>query len=196
MPITYTNRKGFTFYLCKGVTKTGKPRYYFASEPKGAPVEQIPAGFVISESVNGVVSLTKARPMLILPEESAAVQAAVQRHRKAGNYRVNVRHNQIEIYERVGPDADTLLTIFKEEEGRLDAGIRERVENEMDRYSQFTPILRLILTDAETRTFGAQRMCYLGSIDDWIDLGYSGTAAQLARRLIPTLGSDAFFDLH
>jgi hypothetical protein len=200
MPIKYTNRKGFTFYLCKGVTKTGKPRYYFAREPKGEPVEQIPAGFVISESVNGVVSLTKARPMLILPEEIAAVQAAVQRHRKAGNYRVNVRHDQIEIYERVGADPGDLIIelqrdgLFKSE---LDKQILdERIRAERERYSQFTPVLRLILTDAETRTFGAQRMCYLGSIDDWIDLGYSGTAAQLAQRLIPTWGSDAFFDLH
>jgi hypothetical protein len=34
MPITYTNRKGVTYHLCRGVTKTGKPRYYFAREPK------------------------------------------------------------------------------------------------------------------------------------------------------------------
>ncbi len=195
MPITYTNRKGLTFHLCQGVTKTGKPRYYFAREPKGAPVEQIPAGFAISESVNGVVSLTKARPMLILPEEVAAVQATVQRHRKTGNYRVSVKHDQIEIYERVGPDADTILAIFKED-GRLDTGIRERVQNEMDRYGQFTPVLCLILTDAEARTFSAQRMCYRSSVDGWLDLHDTGTAAQLARRLIPTLGTDAFFELH
>jgi hypothetical protein len=81
MPITYTNRKGFTFSLCKGITKSGKPRYYFAREPKGEPVEQIPEGFTISESVNGIVSLIKIRPMQILPTEVAAVEAALQRHR-------------------------------------------------------------------------------------------------------------------
>jgi len=41
MPITYTNRKGLTCYLCKSVTKTGKPRYYFAREPEDEPVEEI-----------------------------------------------------------------------------------------------------------------------------------------------------------
>ncbi len=194
MPLTYTNRKGLTFHLCKGVTKTGKPRYYFAREPKGTPVEQIPVGFAISESVNGVVSLTKAKPMLILPEEIAAVKAAVQRHRKAGNYRVSVKPNQIEIYERVGPDADTLLAIFKEDR-RLDTEIRERVQNEMERYSQFTPILRFILADAEKRIFRVMRMCYRSSLYGWLDLHDTGTAAQLARRLIPTLGTDAFFEL-
>jgi len=51
MPVTYTNRKGFTYYLCRGMTKTGKPRYYFAREIKDEPLEQIPDGYTISESV-------------------------------------------------------------------------------------------------------------------------------------------------
>jgi len=42
MTITYTNRKGVTYHLCQGVTKTGKPRYYFARQPKGEPVPEIP----------------------------------------------------------------------------------------------------------------------------------------------------------
>ena len=55
MSITHTNRKGVTFYLGRGVTKTGKPRYFFAREPdKGEPVEAIPEGYEIVESVNGV----------------------------------------------------------------------------------------------------------------------------------------------
>jgi len=57
MPITYANRKGLTYYLCKTVTKSGKPRYVFTREPKGEPVEQVPEGYAIRESVNGVVSL-------------------------------------------------------------------------------------------------------------------------------------------
>jgi hypothetical protein len=74
MPITYTNRKGVTYHLCRGVTKTGKPRYYFAREPKGEALDEIPPGFKISESVNGVVSLMQDRPSPILPAEVAAVQ--------------------------------------------------------------------------------------------------------------------------
>jgi hypothetical protein len=75
-------------------------------------------------------------------------------------------------------------------------GMRERVQNEMDRYSQFTPILRFILADAEKRIFRVERMCYRSMLYGWLDIHDSGTAAQLARRLIPTLGSDAFFELY
>ena len=64
MPVSYTNRKGQTYTLYRGQTKTGKPRYYFgrADQGQGEPVTELPPGFTISESVNGVVSLVKDRP--------------------------------------------------------------------------------------------------------------------------------------
>jgi hypothetical protein len=57
-------------------------------------------------------------------------------------------------------------------------------------------VLRFILLDAEKRTFRVMRMCYLGSIDDWIHVGPIGPVDQLARQLIPKLGTDAFFELY
>lgn len=195
MPVTYTNRKGYTYYLCRGVTKTGKPRYYFAREIKGEPVEKIPEGYEISESVNGIVSLVKARPAQIRPEEIEAVRAAVERHPKPNNYRVNVKPDRIEVYERVGPDANDLVAALAQE-GILRAGLAGRIQTEIEQHGQFTPVLRFILIDAEARNFGVQRMCYLGSIDDWIDVGATGSADELARQLIPRLGTDRFFELY
>ena len=112
MPVTYTNRKGHTYYLCQGLTKTGKLRYYFAREPKEGSPDQIPDGYRISESVNGVVSLVKDRPQLIMPQEVASVETVLARHPKGRDYRVAVQKNQIVIYERLGPDIDTLSAIF------------------------------------------------------------------------------------
>jgi hypothetical protein len=109
MPVTHTNRKGVTYYLCQGVTKTGRPRYYFARKPKGEPVEEMPQGFSISESVNGIVSLVRDRPSQILPQELAAVKAALQRHPQSRNYRVAIKRKRIEVYERVGPSAEELI---------------------------------------------------------------------------------------
>jgi hypothetical protein len=37
-------------------------------------------------------------------------------------------------------------------------------------------------------------MCYLGSIDDFIHIGY-GALNELAEQMIPTLGTDKFFEL-
>src|SRR5437660_5060388 len=108
MPVSYTNRKGMTYILYQGRTRTGKPRYYFgrAGQGQGEPLTEIPPGFTISESVNGVVSLVKDRPSLIQPEEVATIEAAVQQHPQARRYRVAVKHDRIEVYEQAGPDYD------------------------------------------------------------------------------------------
>ncbi|MGA9350032.1 MAG: hypothetical protein WBW48_14685 [Anaerolineae bacterium] len=194
MPVTYTNWRGVTYYLCRGVTKTGKPRYYFAREPKGDPVEQIPEGWKISESVNGAVSLVKDRPAQIRPGEVAAVEAAVQRHPKSHNYHVAVKHNRIEVYERVGLAPDELITELRGV-GLLVPGRAEWLRELLGGRARFTPVLRFILVDAEQRTFCTERWCYLGSIDDWIDVGPMGPVDRLARQWIPKLGTDALFEV-
>src|SRR5206468_9930674 len=96
MPLSYTNRKGVTYTLYRGQTRTGKPRYYFGrpGQGQGVPVTELPPGFTISESVNGVVSLVKDRPALIQPEEAAAVEVAVQQQPEARRYRVAVKGNR------------------------------------------------------------------------------------------------------
>jgi hypothetical protein len=195
MPITYTNRKGVTYHLCRTVTKTGKPRYVFAREPKGEPVDEIPEGWWLSESVNGVVSLVKAQPSQILPDEVAAVEAAVGRHPKARNYRVADKRDRIEVYERVGPDAGDLVAGLPGL-GLEMRGIVDRLRADMDRHAQFTPILRFILIDAAERIFRVERMCYRSSVDGWLDVHHWGPVDQLARDWIPRLGTDAFFELY
>jgi hypothetical protein len=194
MTVTYTNWRGVTYYLCRGATKTGKPRYYFTREPKGEPVEQIPEGWKISESVNGVVSLVKDRPAQIRLEEVEAVEAAVRRHPKSHNYRVNIKHNRIEVYERVGPAPDELVAGLREV-GLLVPGRADRLWESLERRARFTPVLRFIIADAEQRTFRTERWCYLGSIDDWIHVGPMGPVDRLAHHWVPKLGTDALFEV-
>ena len=194
MSVTYTNRKGITYTLCQGVTKTGKPRYAFARDPKGKRVvEAIPEGWEISESVNGVVSLVRERVQKLLPGEIAAVEEAVRRHPKARNYRINVRPDRIEVYESVGPDVDGLLSDLQGLGFPLKAK-KADLRAVLERSAQFTPVLRFILEDEETRAYRAERWCYSGSIDGWLFIT-TGSVEQMARRMIPALGTDEFFEL-
>ena len=196
MSITYTNRKGRTYYLRQGVTKTGKPRYYFAAKAEGILAEEVPHGYTIQESANGIVSLVKERPMLLLEKEIEAVRTAVQKHPKAKNYRVAVKPDRIVIYEHVGPNLMDLFADLKKEGFSIpDESMAKRLQEEERVYGQFTPIMRFILTDGQKRRFRAQRMCYRGSIDDWIDIEFDETIAKMAPRLIPKLGTDRFFEL-
>lgn len=194
MPISYTNRKGSTFFLCQGETKTGKVRYYFAREAKGKMIEQIPSGYEISESVNGVVSLVKIHPRLIPAEEIALVEAALERHPDRDNYRVDVKHDQIVIYEGIGPDVEEILAVFGKNIPPPAEAI-EQLKTRMEQYRRFSPVMRFTLSDPQTRTYSAEQWCYSGSIDDWIIIGSPGKLERLASRLIPPLGTDAFFEL-
>ena len=196
MPISYTNRKGLTYTLYRGQTKTGKPRYYFgrAGQGQGEAVTEIPPGFSISESVNSVVSLVKDRPSLIQPEEVAAIEAAVQQHPEARRYRVAVKGNRIEVYEQVGPDYNALVSELHLP-GLSRPGLAEQLQALEERHAHYTPVLRFTLLDPKQRRFGTERMCYLGSIDGWLELGQTGPVATLARALIPTLGTEQFYEL-
>jgi len=190
MPVNYTNRKGQTYRLCQGTTKTGKPRYFFAREPKGAPVSALPVGYHIAESVNGVVSLVKDRPQVIADTELTAVEAAVQRHPKRGDYQVRVKDHTIVIFERQGPDIAALEAIF----GHLGPLPQSAVEH-LGQTGHYIPILRFVLLEREQRVFSAQRWHFSGSIDDWIYIGHSGQIAALARQFVPRLGTDAYFEV-
>lgn len=196
MPVSYTNRKGQTYTLYQGQTKTGKPRYYFArsSQAQGEPLSEVPPGFTITESVNGVVSLAKVRPPLIHPEEVAVVEAEVHRHPEARRYRVAAKHNRIEVYEQVGPDYEEILSIIRPF-GMSRPGITEQLRAEQELHAQYTPIFRFTLLDPTKRLFSVERMCYRSSVDGWLKLMRTGSIAKLASELIPTLGTDEFFEL-
>jgi hypothetical protein len=177
------------------MTKTGKLCYYFAREPKDRSPDQIPEGYRISESVNGFVSLVKDRPQLILPQEIASVEAALDRHPKGRDYRVAAQKNQIVIYERLGPDVETVSAIFGKFSLLPSDIVKMRLQEELDKVARFSPILRFILIDPEVRKFTAERWSYLGNVDDWIDINESGGLNRLVRRLIPKLGIEDFFEL-
>lgn len=194
MPVTYTNRKGNTYYLCQGTTKTGKSRYYFARQPTEGSPEQIPEGYRIGESVNGIVSLVKDRPQLILPQEVAIVEEALAHHPQGRNFRVAVQKNRIVIYERLGPDVETLMTIFGNISSLPTAILKKRTQEQLDQMARFSPILRFILIDPKERKFNVERWSYLGDIDDWIDIWEWGELGTLVRRLIPKLGTDDLFE--
>ncbi len=194
MSVTYTNRKGVTYTLCQGTTKTGKPRYAFARDPKGRRVvEAIPEGWEISESVNGIVSLVKSRRQKLLPGEIAAVETEVGRHSKASNYRVNVTDDRIEVYELVGPGVDGVLSLL-EQVDMLPKSKEADLRDLLERRARYALVLRFILDDGETRVFRGERLHRSGDRDEWLRVG-TGPVEQLARHLIPTLGTHKFFGL-
>jgi len=64
MAYAHTNSKGNTYYLHGRETtlKNGSTRtlYFFAKEPKDDALDEVPEGYVVSESKNGLPVLKKA----------------------------------------------------------------------------------------------------------------------------------------
>jgi len=197
MPVTYTNRKGRKYYLCKVITKTGKPRYFFAREPKGELVDEIPPGYEISESVNGIVSLVKVRPKSVTEKDVEVVKKVLSEHPQARRYRIWVKPKEIIVYERVGPDYREIIEKIAPHLGLvvIPEEIIRRMEEENEKHAQYTPVMKFVVDDEERRLFHAERMCYLGGIDDWIVIESGRSIEYLAEKLIPTLGTDEFFML-
>ena len=156
MPIVYTNRKGVTYYLCCSPVAGGKRRYYFTREARGEPVEEIPRGYQISESVNGVVSLVKKRDSQVLPAEVGEVKAVWEQDRSWGEYRVEAEQDRIVVYEQVGLGVGELVERMVGS-GLLDDEERGRVKEYLESRTRYTPLLRFDLVDEEQRLFAVCR---------------------------------------
>lgn len=194
MPITYTNRKDVTYYLHRGQTKTGKPRYFFSRKVHGDLVDNIPEGFEIRESPNGIVSLAREKPRRIQDSEVQLVQAALNRHSSKGSdFRLDVKPDSITVYERVGPTVDVLVDIFTKYGLPVKPRGVDQARKMLDRDARYEPVLRFELEDEKTRIFSAERMTYTGQ-GGWLYLD-SDYLKPLASRLIPLLDTDDFFEL-
>jgi len=64
-----------------------------------------------------------------------------------------------------------------------------------ERHAHYTPVLHFTFLDPKQRRFSAQRMSSLEGVDDWLELGQAEPLAKLARALIPTLGTEQFYEL-
>lgn len=64
MAFSYKNKKGDTYYLHGRTTKTksGKDRtlYFFSKEKKAGTLEEVPKGYKVDETQNGLPVLKKA----------------------------------------------------------------------------------------------------------------------------------------
>ena len=215
MAFSYTNRKGVTYYVHATRTKTNRVRYAAKRTPAGA-LEAVPDGYEVVENVNGQVSVRKARPGEILLFEERLVSAALERL-ELSDYRLEVRPREIWVFEPttdcdavvdalIGPWAsgtgDKLAEMLAQEMRRQlgddlygqflehqAAEIRERVEAGQ----RYEPVMRFILGDAESRTFEAHRMSYMGE-GGWYPLA-AGPLARLAEEYLPHLGKESFYDL-
>jgi hypothetical protein len=192
MPITYTNAKEKTYYLYQGTTKTGKPKYYFSTKPEGTLATTIPAGFEIYENPNAQVFLRRIPPKLITDAERRIVEEGMRTAADVQDYKIDIKGKVIAIYT-ADQDIETLANLFTDMHPTPSADTQ--LMTILRHTIQYSPMLQFILEDAQRRTFVAQRYCFRGAIDDWIDIGAPGTLTTLVRKYVKHLGKESYFEL-
>ena len=192
MPITHTNAKGQIFSLYQGTTKTGKPKYYFAMRGEGTLAQVIPAGYEIYENPNAQVFLRRIPPKIITDEECQIVDEGMRKYATVKDYKIDVKGNALLIYT-AEQDIEALAEILS----RTHPNPLENVElmTTLRHVIHFSPMLVFQLVDGTRRIFQTQRYCFLGSVDDWIEIGKPGKLATLVKKYVKHLGQDSYVEL-
>jgi hypothetical protein len=191
MTVTFTNRKGKTYYLHQGKTKLGNPKYFFALSDEGDLVEAIPPGYEVYENPNGQVFLRRTQTQIIADEEAALVEAGMRQYCRLERFIVDVKKNAIVIYT---PDQD--VDLLADTLSSLPGSRETKVKAVMERVLTYSPMLQFVLTDKANRLFETQRYCFLGSIDDWIVIGGEDELPRLVKVYVKHLGEESFYDLY
>jgi hypothetical protein len=190
MGVQHTTRTGKTYYLHIGQGKSGKPNYFFSTEPDGQLVNSVPEGFEIYENIGGQVFLRRKQPKLITDAELAMVKEALKRHAEEWRGKGENKKNSIVLHETSANTAT--LDSFA-----LPWISKATIKQSVIQSANYMAVMRFVLTDPEKRLFLAERFCFRESVEDWIDIG--GPAQKLSvvlKKFIKHLGSESIFELY
>ena len=189
-PVSYTNRKGKTYYLHAAKRKSGKTVYVMKLSSRDA-LTQLPEGYEIMEGVNGQVSVGRSKPRQITVEEETLILEKLQRL-GLKYYRCEAKDAYLTVYAPVYSETafDDLSSVFPNSFiDSTKAFIFEKMQT-----GPLEPVMRFELIDEESRRFNIERMTYRGA-GDWHSLWKFGALNELADKFLPHLGKDSFFDL-
>jgi hypothetical protein len=190
MAIEHVSRKGETYYLHEGRTKTGKPKFYFSRKQEGTLAAAVPAGYEVYENPNAQVLLRKILPKLVTDEEVATVERGVRELAKLPYFLIDVKGPSIVVHL---PNGDIAFL-----EGIAAPWLRRdpaELHRRLQKCLSYSPMMRFTLVDEKARQFAVCRWCFRGSIDDWFPLAASGDLETQVAKYCRHLGRDSFYEL-
>jgi hypothetical protein len=161
-------------------------------ESNGALAESIPEGFEIYENPNAQVFLRWIPPKLITDEECQVVEDGMRKYAEVQDYKLDVKGNAIVVYT-ADQDIETLAGLFKDM--YPDPAANTQLMTLLRQGIHYSPMLQFLLEEEPRRRFTAQRYCFVGLIDDWIDIGH-GPLTTLVKRYVKHLGKESYFYLY
>lgn len=192
----HTNRRGDTYYLQVGQTKSGKPRYYMGRKITGTLLADVPDGYEVWEKPeSGQVYVRKRRRSPITDSERAFLDEAIRTRAEVKHFIVDVDGHDLIVYllDRDPEDVDRLM-------GAL-VGTRQSESERRATYdwvvghANYQKMFRFRLVDEDERLYSVDRWCFRGSIDDWFPLAGPAPLPEQAEKYVLHLGKESFFEL-
>lgn len=185
----YTNRRGDEYFAFEGITKTGKPKYFASKKPtsnQAARVEVLPTGFEFYENpTNATVVIRRCRPTSLTAAERNLLSRLALEHSSL-NCEVIIDGDSLVIYSSPSPKINPALEAMIPGFGKSLVG-----------RSQFEPGFKFTLVNKEQRLFAISRYCYRSSMEGWLELHNRPVSLEpLAKRYLPHLGDESFFELY
>lgn len=177
-----------TYYLHEGKTKTGKPRYFFAKTIRKGALSEMPVGFEVSESINGVVSVRRKRAgeAEVADADVEVVRAAVKHHRRLQDHEARVVAGAIVIFE-----PDTRRDELRPLESVFGRQFPKSFINDRMKKTRFAPVMKF---EPDGKGYAVFRMTYRGE-GGWSWPLATGRLNEVARKFIQHIGTDEFFEL-
>ncbi len=193
MGLEYRNRAGDRYFVLHRATKTGKTSYYCSKKPGENAVDELPAGYELRENpITAIVTVRKSQASSILPLEEEFLRREAIRLSGINQVIVDREPQCLVVYTPDTNEAGAIRMLsYLAGPNRVTDTLVSSIINE----NTFSPMLRFMLTDADERLFTLERWCFSGSIDDWIYVCGDESLDDLARRYLPHLGRDSFFEM-
>ncbi len=193
MAVIHVNRKGETYYLLVGRTKSGKPKFYTSKKPGENSAEVMPEGYEIYESpADGAVYARLIRPTCLVAMERELVRNGVRDATGKQHFFVEIQQDALVVYwpER---DPEAVASFFSRFSGSSKDG--ESMSEWTTRHVRYTPELRFVLVDPDKRRFAVDRMCYRGGEEKWNRISGANELEKQVAKFAQHLGRDSFFEL-
>ena len=175
MPIQFSNRKGKTYTLHQGKTKTRAPKYSFSLKAEGDLAEAIPEGYEIYENQRARVFLRKIQSRLIWDSEKAIIEKHLPKF--PGRFLCDIKGKTITIFESGRKSLGEFLR-------PLAFPRMINAEEVVRRSATFSPVIRFTLQDAKKRLFILEHCYFKASIDEWSYLAGPAELEKLAKRYL------------
>lgn len=193
MGVEYVNRRGETYRLMVGKTRTGKPNYYTTKKDRGTrgtPAESIPEGFELYETpADARVYVRRKRETRLMSWEREQAIEATKRISGTSHFFVEIDGDSLVIYwpQQNAAQLERFASIF---ETTLQRAKQSFIIN-----GHYSPEMRFVLCNEEQRLFRADRMCYRGGSEHWMRISGAEPLEALLEEFVPHLGQESFFEL-